>query len=172
MNDLVKVRVISAQIDQANAEMELARQQLQKISLTAPYDSVVIEGDLSQMLGSPVERGDVLFKIAPLQGYRIILKVDESLISYINVGQSGVLALSSMPERNFDLTVDKITAVAKAEDNKNIFRVEASLLNPPDILRPGMEGIGKIKAGKRSLLWIWSHDIINRVRLWTWSLWL
>ena len=32
----------------------------------------------SQLLGSPVERGDTLFKIAPLSGYRIILKVDES----------------------------------------------------------------------------------------------
>jgi Biotin-lipoyl like/GAF domain len=80
-NDLVKVSVISAQIDQATAEMELTKQQLQKIVLTAPFDSVVIEGDLSQMLGSPVERGDMLFKIAPLEGYRIILKVDESLIS-------------------------------------------------------------------------------------------
>ena len=107
INDLVKLRVTSAQIDQSNAEMELARQQLQKIALTAPFDSIVIDGDLSQKLGSPVERGDTLFKIAPLEGYRIILKVDERFISYVNMGQKGILALSSMPDRNFKLTVEK-----------------------------------------------------------------
>ena len=172
INDLVKVRVTSAQIDQANAEMELARQQLQKIALTAPFDSIVIEGDLSQKLGSPVERGDILFKIAPLEGYRIILKVDERFISYVTPGQKGVLALSSMPDRDFGLTVEKITAVAKAEDKKNIFRVEASLDNAPEVLRPGMEGIGKINAGRRSLLWIWTHEPVDWLRLWLWSWWL
>lgn len=171
VNDLVKVRVISAQIDQATAEMELTQQQLQKIALTAPFDSVVIEGDLSQMLGSPVERGDMLFKIAPMEGYRIILKVDDSLISYVKPGQKGLLALSSIPDRAFDLTVEKITAVAKAEDNSNIFRVEASLDKAPELLRPGMQGIGKINADRNSLLWIGTHKLINWLRLWLWSWW-
>ncbi|ESS72689.1 putative GAF sensor protein [Methyloglobulus morosus KoM1] len=168
-SDLVKVRVISAEIDQAAAEMELTQQQLQKISLTAPFDSVVIEGDLSQMLGSPVERGDTLFKIAPLEGYRIILKVDERLISFVQVGQKGLLALSSMPERKFMLTVQKITAVAKVDNKENIFRVEASLDNAPDLLRPGMEGIGKINVGRQNLLWIWTHELMDWLRLWFWS---
>ncbi len=171
-NDLVKIRVSSAQIDQANAEMELTRQQLQKITLSAPFDSVVIEGDLSQKLGSPVERGDMLFKIAPLEGYRIILKVNERSISYVNQGQKGVLALSSLPDQKFNLTVEKITAVAKAEDNKNIFRVEASLDKAPNLLRPGMEGIGKITVGHRSFLWIWTHELISWLRLWLWSWWI
>jgi len=170
--DLVKVRVISAQIDQATAEMELTQQQLQKISLTAPFDGVVIEGDLSQMLGSPVERGDTLFKIAPLEGYRIILKVNESLISYVQEGQKGTLALSSIPAHNFQLTVQKITAVAKVENGENIFRVEANLDNAPDLLRPGMQGIGKINAGRASLLWIWTHEMVDWLRLWFWSWWL
>jgi multidrug resistance efflux pump len=168
-SDLVKVRVVSAEIDQVTAEKELNQQQLQKIVLTAPFDSVVIEGDLSQMLGSPVERGDMLFKIAPLEGYRIILKVDERLISYVKAGQKGMLTLSSMPERKFMLTVQKITAVAKAENKENIFRVEASLDNAPELLRPGMEGIAKINTGRQNLLWIWTHELIDWLRLWIWS---
>lgn len=168
-SDLVKVRVISAQIDQATAEMELTQQQLQKIALTAPFDSIVIEGDLSQMLGSPVQCGDILFKIAPLEGYRIILKIDERLISYVQIGQKGVLALSSMPERKFNLMVQKITAIAEADNKKNIFRVEASLDHDPKLLRPGMEGVGKITAGRRSLLWIWTHELVDWLRLWVWS---
>ncbi len=170
-NELVKVRVISAQIDQATAEMELTQQQLQQITLTAPYDGIVIEGDLSQMLGSPIERGDILFKIAPLEGYRIILKVNERSISYVNPGQKGTLALSSMPENTFNLTVQKITAVAKTDNGENIFRVEANLDHAPELLRPGMEGIGKINAGRASLIWIWTHEMVDWLRLWFWSWW-
>jgi RND family efflux transporter MFP subunit len=170
-NDLVKIRVSSAQIDQASAEMELTQQQLQQITLIAPYDGIVIEGDLSQKLGSPVERGDTLFKIAPLEGYRIILKVNERSISYVKPGQSGTLALSSMPEELFDLTVQKITAVAKADNGENIFRVEANLNHAPELLRPGMEGVGKINAGKADLLWIWTHDMVDWLRIWFWSWW-
>jgi RND family efflux transporter MFP subunit len=169
--DLVKVRVISAQIDQATAEMELTQQQLQKIALTAPFNGVVIEGDLSQMLGSPVDLGDTLFKVAPLEGYRVILKVPERLISYVQVGQKGILALASLPNKNLDLTLQKITAVAKAENGENIFRVEANVEKAPNILRPGMEGIGKINAGRKPLLWIWTHEMIDWLRLWFWSWW-
>ena len=170
--DLVKVRVIREQINQADAEIELVNQQLASINLTAPFDGVVIEGDLSQMLGSPVERGETLFKIAPLEGYRIILKVDEREISYVEEGQAGSLTLASLSERNLPLKVERITSVAKAEDGANIFRVEASLPNAPAVLRPGMEGIGKIDAGRERLVWIWTHEMVDWFRLWLWSWWL
>lgn len=169
--NLVKVRVITAQINQAKAEMALTRQQLKKIRMTAPFDGVVIEGDLSQMLGSPVERGDTLFKIAPLEGYRIIIKVDERLISYVRKGQTGILALSSIPEHKFPLLIDKITAVASADDGANIFRVEAALEETPALLRPGMQGIAKIDVGQARLLWIWTHEMMDWLRLKVWSWW-
>lgn len=170
--DLVKIRVLSAQLDQEKAECDLIQQQLLKTNLTAPFDGVIIEGDLSQMLGSPIERGNTLFKIAPLKDYRIILKINERLISYISTGQSGTLVLPSIPDHPFPLTIQKITAVAKAENGENIFRVEASMDNTQDLLRPGMEGIAKVSTGQKRLLWIWSHGLIDWLRLtfWTWRI--
>lgn len=169
--DLVKVRVINAQINQARAEIELTRQQLERINLSAPFDGVIIEGDLTQSLGSPVERGDTLFKIAPLEGYRIILKVDERQISYIKQQQTGTLVLPSLSEHDFPLIIEKITVAAKADDGANIFRVEASLNDSTDLLRPGMQGVGKINVGRARLIWIWTHEITEWLRLWFWS-WL
>ncbi len=169
--DLVKVRVIKEQINQVDAEIELTRQQLDSITLTAPFDGVVIEGDLSQVLGSPVERGETLFKIAPLEGYRIILKVKESEIYYISQGQTGTLTLSSLSRMSLPLRVERITSVTRAEDGANLFRVEASLANAPALLRPGMQGVGKINAGHERLVWIWSHEVIDWLRLWVWAWW-
>lgn len=169
--DLVNVRVISEQINQVKAEIQLTQQQLEKIHLSAPFDGVVIEGDLAQSLGSPVERGEALFKIAPLEGYRIILKVDEKDISFIKPDQPGILVLPSLSERDLPLTVEKITVASKAENGANIFRVEASISDITDKLRPGMQGVGKIHVGQAGLLWIWTHELVDWFRLWLWS-WL
>lgn len=169
--DLVKVRVTNEQVNQITAEIDLKRQQLERINLTAPFTGVVIEGDLAQTLGAPVERGEPLFKIAPLDGYRIILKVDESDISRIVPGQQGQLILPSFTERDFRLTVDKITVAAEAENGANIFRVESSLAETTDLLRPGMQGLAKIGAGEQRLIWIWSHELTSWLRLWFWSWW-
>lgn len=169
--DLVKVSVVKEQVNQINAEIDLARQQLSRINLTAPFDGVVIEGDLADSLGAPVERGEPLFKIAPLEGYRIILKVDESDISHIQKGQSGNMILSSLSDKTFPLTIEKITVAAKAENGANVFRVEASLKDATDLLRPGMQGVGKIYIKQERLIWIWTREITDWLRLWLWS-WL
>ena len=39
------------------------------------------------------------------------------------------------------------------------------------MLRPGMQGIGKINAGQERMIWIWTHEIIDWLRLWVWSWW-
>jgi len=169
--DLVKVSVLSAQLAQVKAQLQLINEQLQRTAIVAPFDGVVIEGDLSQSLGSPVERGASLFKMAPLEGYRVVLNVNERLISYAQAGQTGTLALSSLPEQHIPLTIEKITAVSRVEGGDNIFRVEASLHNHSDLLRPGMAGVGKINAGQKPLLWIWTHELVDWLTLWFWSWW-
>ncbi len=169
--DLVKARIVSEQINQTNAEMALTQQQLDTIYMFAPFDAVIIEGDLSQKLGSPVERGETLFKVAPLGGYRIILTISERQISYIQPGQVGSLVLSSLHNQKYPLTIESVTAVAKGENGANAFRVEATLNQVPDLLRPGMEGVGKINIGRERLIWIWTHQTIDTIRLWVWSWW-
>jgi RND family efflux transporter MFP subunit len=169
-HDNAKVSIVSARIDQANAQMKLLNEQLRRTRLLAPFDGIVIEGDLSQALGAPVSRGDVLFKVAPLEGFKIILKVDERDIAGIQEGQSGRLALTSLPGEKLDIKINKITAVSRAEDQRNYFRVEAAVLAEDQRLRPGMEGVGKIEAGERKLFWIWTHKLVDWLRLQSWSL--
>ena len=89
----------------------------------------------------------------------------------IRDSQAGSLTLASLSKRNLPLKVERITSVAKAEDGANIFRVEASLPDAPAVLRPGMEGIGKIDAGRERLVWIWTREMVDWFRLWLWSWW-
>jgi hypothetical protein len=80
--------------------------------------------------------------------------------------------LSSMPEQKLPFTVRTITPVATQHDGRNVFRVEALLdSGQASRLRPGMEGVGKVTIGERSLVWIWTHGFVEWMRLASWS-WL
>jgi RND family efflux transporter MFP subunit len=170
-HDRAQVTILSARTDQADAQLKLVEEQLARMQIVAPFDGVVVKGDLSQSLGSPVERGDILFEVAPLEAYRLVLRVNENDIPETQVGQQGKLRLSGMPGESLPFAVEKITPVSEAEDGSNFFRVEARLDETPVQLRPGMEGIGKIDIGERKLIWIWTHKLIDWLQLQVWSWW-
>jgi len=70
------------------------------------------------------------------------------------------------------VVIERITPVAVAEDGRNFFRVEARVEGPGEAaLRPGMEGIAKLETGPRKLLWIWTHAVVDWVRLTAWYWW-
>jgi hypothetical protein len=142
--------------------------------MVAPFDGVIVSGDLSQSLGSPVERGQVLFDIAPLDGYRIALRVDERDMAHVALGQRGELAVTAMPGEPLPFTVTSIVPVNVAQEGRNVFRVEARLDGDPLIsssrLRPGMTGVGKIHVEERRLVWIWTRSFTDwlSLKLWSW----
>ena len=109
-------------------------------------------------------------EIAPLDAYRVILKVDEREIVHVALGQKGELALSGLPGARLAFSVARVTPVATAEEGRNTFRVEAKMESSAERLRPGMEGVGKISIGERQLIWIWTHGLVDWLRLafWTW----
>jgi multidrug resistance efflux pump len=164
------VQIVAAQIAQAEAELALVEDHLQRAQIRAPFESLIVTGDLSQAIGGPVERGKVLFEVAPLEVYRVILEVDERDIAEVAVGQEGHLVLPAFPNEPLPLTVEKLTPVSTAREGRNYFRVEARLTHTPARLRPGMEGVGKIAIDRRLLLWIWTHQAIDwlRLQLWSW----
>jgi len=169
-HEAAQVTILSAQIDQAKAQLSLLEDQLSRTRVLAFFNGMVVSGDLSQQLGSPVERGQVLFEVAPLDAYRVIVQVDERDIADVAVGQRGQLLLSAFPHESLPFRVEKITPVSTAKEGRNTFRVEAQLERTPARLRPGMEGVGKIEVGRRRLIWIWTHQVIDwvRLKLWTW----
>lgn len=171
-HEMSNSQILDAQFKQADAQVKLATEKIARAKITAPYAGIVVSGDLSQMIGSPVETGKKLFEIAPLEQYRIVLQVDEKEIRHIEVAQTGQIVVSGVNDDPMPLTVTKVTPVASAQDGKNTFRVEASLngdISPR--LRPGMEGIGKVSVGSRSLWWIITHTFTDWLRLGLWN-WL
>jgi RND family efflux transporter MFP subunit len=164
-------RILGAEVQESDAQIQLADEQLARTKLQAPFDGLVVSGDLSQSIGAAVQRGQILFEVAPLNDWRVVLDVDESQVSDIGVGASGELLIAALPNETFPLTVEKITPVAKADEGANTFRVEGALAVASPKLRPGMKGVGKIDAGRRRIGWIWTRALIEWFKVWSWR-WL
>ena len=170
-HDPVAARVAGALIEESKARLTQAEDKLARARIIAPWAGIVVSGDLSQMLGSPVDKGQVLFQLAPLDSYRVILQVDERDISFISTGQSGQLILTGFSSRSFPFKVKMVTPVATASEGRNFFRVEAEIADPDKQLRPGMEGVGKVSIARHRLLWIWTRPLVEWaiISAWKWT---
>lgn len=169
--DRTQLVISQARADEARAQLALVDEQLGRTRIEAPFDGVVIRGDLSQSLGSPVQRGDVLLTVAPRERFRVIVEVDERDIGRVRLGQPGSLALSALPWDTLAVRVTRVTPMATAVEGRNVFEVEAALDAQPDSLRPGLRGVARIAVGREPLLWAWTHRFVEWLRLGAWS-WL
>ncbi len=169
--DRAQLVINQAKADEARAQLELVEQQLGRSRIEAPFSGIVIKGDLSQSLGAPVKRGEPLLTLAPADAFRVIVEVDERDIANVRVGQAGRVALSALPWDTLPIRITRITPMASAVEGANVFDVEAAIDAPPGILRPGLQGVARIDAGRRPLLWNWTHRGIEWLALKFWGWW-
>ncbi len=166
-----ETRIRQTQIEQVDAQINLLDEQLSRAKLVAPFEGLIIAGDLSQSIGSAVTRGTQLFTIAPDGEYRVELAVDERRIDDIAVGQTGQLRVAALPDQSLPIRITKITPVARYGEGRTTFTVEAELTGDVAALRPGMEGAARIEIEERRLIAIWAQPFVDWFRVTTWKLW-
>ena len=166
-----KAKILEAQLEQAGAKLSLVQDQLSRTELRAPLGGLVISGDWSRSLGVPVQRGDLLFQIAPLDQYQVVMEVSDRDIAELKVAQQGALTLSALPRETVRFTVTAISRMAPDVAAEPAFRVEAALEESLQGMRPGMQGMAKIEVGQHRRWWIWTHDLTDWVRLKLWRIW-
>ncbi len=168
-NRLAEMKIARAMQAQAEAQLQMVRYHLDNARVQAPFDGIVVEGDLKKMLGAPVRKGDILFKVALIEKMYAEIDVDERDINEIGSGFEGEIAFVSRPKLKFPVDIEQIDPIAVAKEKGNIFVLRGTF--PDEITewwRPGMSGIAKINIGRRNLLWIFTHRTVDFLRLFLW----
>ena len=169
-NDRAEAALSLSRLDEAQAQLALIDEQLKRSQLKAPFDGVVIQGDLSQSIGAPVKQGDALMTVASMRRYRVVVDIDESDIARIRVGQQGRIALSALPWDTLPLSVVRITPLGVAREGRHVFEVQADFSEQPFTdVRPGLTGQARIAVGWSPLLWSWTRPLLDRVRFLWWA---
>jgi len=168
-NATAQMQVYQSQANEANAQLEQIRYDLDHADLKSPFNGVVVEGDLHDKLQSPVKQGDVLLKISRMEDIYVQIDVADEDIQSLKVGQQGEIRLKSRPADVFPIEVTTIQPAAFAQSKGNIFRLEGRLLCPPqNWWRPGMAGVAKIRTGTASLWYILTHKFFDYLLLKFW----
>jgi len=155
-------------INGSHSQMMYLQREIDLADIRSPVSGVVLTGDLERRIGSAVQTGDVLFHVAPLDHLLAKINVPDSDILYIQTGQSGQIATDAFPADKFAIKVTRIDPLAQVQDRLNVFYVRAQLDHPPMWFRPGMQGTAKIDIGPRRHIWIWTHSLIDWLRLKLW----
>ena len=75
--DVAGLRIARAREAQARAQREIVDERLARAEVKAPFDGVVVEGDLRERLAAPVQKGDGLLKIARIEDLYLVIEVSE-----------------------------------------------------------------------------------------------
>jgi RND family efflux transporter MFP subunit len=169
--DRSQAGIREARIQQADSQILLIDNQLERSQLRAPFDGLVISGDMSRSIGASVSRGEPLMSIAPIADFRIMLKVDERQISNVVPGQSAVLRLTALPDRAYALHIQSVLPIADYGEGRTTFRVVAGLDDPAPELRHGMQGAVRIEIEKRPMYAIWFKPVTDWLRMAIWTNW-
>lgn len=166
---LADMKISLALADQARARLDLVRYRLSQAQLKAPFEAVLVEGDLRQRVGAPVKIGEALFKVARIETQYVEAEINERDVHEILAKTAGEIAFVAQPKLKFPIRVVRIEPAAVAKDGKNVFTVRAQFAGPiQPWWRPGMSGVCKLDVEKRTLLWILTHRTVDFLRLWLW----
>src|SRR5262249_34855199 len=140
---------------------------LQKTVYAAPYAGVITnlpvrEGE-TVVIGIQNAPGSTLMTLADMSVITAEVKVDETDIVNVKLGQPAELSIDAIPKSSFKAVVTEIgnnaivrsTGVStsqqtSASQEAKDFKVVVTLQNPPEDLRPGLSATAKITTGTRS----------------------
>lgn len=162
--------VAQARVAEARSRLGLVEHQLEQILLRAPIDGVLIQGDLWQQIGAPIDRGQSMFVVAPSDRHRVVVELDERDLRRVYAGQPGRLALSALPWDTLPLALVRIAPAATALDGRNVFELEARIAPGAGTVRPGLRGVVHLEAGRAPLAHEWGRRLAEAsARLaWRW----
>jgi hypothetical protein len=167
--EMAEFRVARELAGQAEARLQLANYRLMRAEIRAPFDGILVEGDLRERIGAPVNQGEVMMKFSRLDGLFLEIELEERDIDLLDGSNQGQVAFASRPDIKFPMSIERIEPSAQAGQGKNFFVIRAELgATDADWLRPGMTGVARLDAGDRTLAWRATHRLVDFLRMFFW----
>ncbi|MBI1311541.1 HlyD family efflux transporter periplasmic adaptor subunit [bacterium] len=151
-------------------ELDFLQTQLQRLTVHAPVDGVVVAPRLPEKVGQLAVAGVPICAIEDSSSSQIELSLTEDQARGIAAGQPVTLKARAFPLDTFQGQVTKIApATAKQiEGKKNVLVVHCTLENSDGRLKSGMTGNGRILRGQRPLSNKLFHSVMSYIRTEFW----
>lgn len=168
-DDAAQIVIARSKLEQAQAQLGLVQSQIERTQLKAPFDGVLLSGDLTQSIGMPVKRGQELMIVAPERSFRIVVEVDEQDVGRLRTGQLAQVLFAGLAQDSVGASVTRVAPVATLLDRRNVFEADARVLGAAEALRPGLRGVARIDIEPTRLGWVWWHRASQWARRTLWQ---
>ncbi|MEW6182693.1 MAG: HlyD family efflux transporter periplasmic adaptor subunit [Bacillota bacterium] len=139
------IAAAKAQVDSAEAELTLARNNLDSADLRAPFDGIIsaVRGEVGQRTsggGNSSNDNDIANSFIALITPELQVKaqVNEADIGKVKTGQPATFTVNAFPDKSFNGKVSSISAEATTVSNVQLYDVIISLIDPDTSLKGGM----------------------------------
>lgn len=172
-SDGTEAGIQRAQAEYWSAEVDRARERLEKSALRSPIDGVVATPQPENLAGHKVKEGESVIDIVDSSQALVDVGITENDVGLLRTGEEASVKLDGFPERTFHGQVAVVSPQGVLQNEEPIFFARVRVANPAYLLRPGMQGRGKVSTGwrpagvvlfRRIGMWIWS-------KLWSWFGW-
>jgi HlyD family secretion protein len=158
-----------AQLVKARTNLELARERMRDVTITAPLNGTVIEktiepGNIIASASGTFGGGTTLLKMADLSVVRVRALVDQTDIGKIQPGQEARVTVEAYPGRPFTGQVMKVEPQAVVDQNVTMFPVLIHLQNDERLLKPGMNTEVEIEIAQRDDALVVPNDAVVSMR--------
>jgi len=174
--------IAAAKAEASRKSQDLLQYQIDQANLVAPFDGVLIKGDLYDRLGAPAKLGDVLFEIAQSEeGHPDRIAVEAEIqVSERDIQEvrkyafnsdrkiDGELSTTSFPDKDHQFKITRIVPLGVPKEGENVFQVYAEIPNREEWMHPGLAGEARVEIEHRRLVWIWTHRLTDWLRLKLW----
>jgi HlyD family secretion protein len=147
-------------VKQAEAVLRDSRSQLTKTTITAPMSGrvtrLIVEAGETAIQGTLNKDAATLLTISDMTVLETKVKVDETDVSRIHVGDSAVIQIDAFPDTTFIGQVTEISnssvsrTAASTTDQAIDYEVTVRILNPPAETRPDFSSTAKIVTDTRA----------------------
>lgn len=165
-HDSGKAEVSRYEMDRLKVRAELLENRSRNLEIRSPVSGIVVSGDLDEAIGMPLETGQSLFEIAPLDQMVVEVAVPEDTFQYARPGMDVRIRLDAYLSRQMNATLRRIHPRSEIRDGENVFVAEVVVSNKDQTLRPGMQGRASIQSDRKCIGWIFFRRPINAIAAW------
>jgi len=155
------------------AEVKRLQERLEKTHLRSPISGRVLTAHPENLVGRKLSAGDVFAEIADASVATVDVAIDEADIPLVKPGTAAAVKLESYPQKTFRGKVGVVSLQSEVSDARRVFYARVNVPNRDELMRPGMQGRGKVSVGwrpvgmvllRRPAMWLYSQ-------LWSWLGW-
>ncbi len=162
--NVAESQIASSEMKRLASEVAIISNRLSHTEIRSPIDGVIISGDLDKAEGAPMETGQNLFEVGPLEKILVEILIPENEIQHVAAGMPVRFEFNAFPFETFRGEIQRIHPRAEVLDQQCVFVAHVQLDNETKRLRPGLKGRAKILGETHTLGWNLFHGVWENAR--------